>query len=78
LASGDKDANFKGLSEVAEQAALLYGDDAVLNQLAAQSEMFAGAENSKEYIEFNFQVKYTDDENQPVKAELDIPVGEKD
>ena len=30
--------------------------------------MKGGPENSKEFVEMNFQVKYTDDEEKPIKA----------
>ena len=39
--------------------------------------MKGGPENSKEFVEFNFQVKYTDDEEKPVQAQLDIPIDKK-
>ena len=39
--------------------------------------MKGGPENSKDYVEINFQVKYTDDEDKPVQAQLDIPVDKK-
>lgn len=39
--------------------------------------MTTGMENSKEFVEFNFKVNYTDDDNEPVKAQLDIPVEKK-
>ena len=39
--------------------------------------MKGGPENSKDYVEINFQVRYTDDEEKPVEAQLDIPVDKK-
>ena len=30
--------------------------------------MKGGPENSKEFVEMNFQVRYTDDEEKPIKA----------
>lgn len=35
--------------------------------------MKSGPENSKEFVELNFQVKFTDDEDKPVSAQVDIP-----
>ena len=50
----------------------MYGASA--NPIVGQNEMSTGMENSKEYIDFNFKVDYTGDENEPIKAQLDIPV----
>ena len=36
--------------------------------------MKSGPENSKEFVEMNFQVKYTGDEDKPVSAQVDIPM----
>ena len=38
--------------------------------------MKSGPENSKEFVELNFQVKYTDDEDKPVAAQVDIPISQ--
>ena len=35
--------------------------------------MKSGPENSKEFVELNFQVKFTDDEDKPLQAQVDIP-----
>lgn len=50
----------------------MYG--ATSSGIVQQIEMSTGMENSKEFVEFNFQVSYTGDENEPIKALLDIPV----
>jgi hypothetical protein len=49
-----------------EQVTQLYGSSA--GGIVNQTEMTTGMENSKEFVEFNFKVKYTDDENEPVQA----------
>ena len=66
---------FKGLGGMTEQVTQLYGASAA--SIVNQTEMTTGMENSKEFIEFNFKVKYTDDDNEPVQALLDIPVESK-
>ena len=58
-----------------EQVTQLYGASAA--SIVNQTEMTTGMENSKEFVEFNFKVKYTDDDNEPVQALLDIPVESK-
>ena len=35
-------------------------------------------ENSKEFVEFNFKVNFTGDDNEPLKAQLDIPFDKKE
>ena len=49
----------------------MYG--ATASGIVQQTEMSTGMENSKEFVEFNFQMSYTGDENEPIKAHLDIP-----
>lgn len=39
--------------------------------------MSTGMENSKEFVEFNFKLNFTDNDNEPVQAQLDIPVEKK-
>ena len=36
--------------------------------------MKSGPENSKEFVEMNFQLKFTDDDEKPVQALVDIPM----
>ena len=42
----------------------------------ATQPMKSGPENSKEFVEMNFQVKYTGDEDKPVSAQVDIPLSQ--
>lgn len=59
-----------------EQVTQLYGASSS-SSIVNQTEMTTGMENSKEFVEFNFKVNYTDDDNEPVKAQLDIPVAKQ-
>ena len=44
--------------------------------MMATQPMKSGPENSKEFVEMNFQVKYTGDEDKPVSAQVDIPMSQ--
>ena len=55
---------FKGLGGMTEQVTQLYG--AAQSSIVNQTEMTTGMENSKEFVEFNFKLNFTDNENEPV------------
>ena len=71
----EAESAFKGLRGLSEQATSVFHATAGPNQVTnvaatggakGVSPMKSGPENSKEFVELNFQVKYTDDEEKPV------------
>ena len=44
--------------------------------MMATQPMKSGPENSKEFVELNFQVKFDGDEDKPVSAQVDIPMSQ--
>lgn len=69
----EQESAFKGLRGLTEQATSIFHATAGPNQAASTADatmttqpMKSGPENSKEFVEMNFQVKYTGDEDKPV------------
>mmetsp|Transcript_32504 Transcript_32504/g.40284 ORF Transcript_32504/g.40284 Transcript_32504/m.40284 type:complete len:111 (-) Transcript_32504:1179-1511(-) len=68
----ESESAFRGLRGLSEQATSIFhataGPSQVTNSADTKgvSPMKSGPENSKEFVELNFQVRYTDDEDKPV------------
>lgn len=78
----ESESAFKGLRGMSEQATSIFHATTGPNQGGNNTDgknvepMTTGPENSKEFVELNFQVKYTDDEEKPIQAAVDIPVAQ--
>jgi len=73
----EAESAFKGLRGMTDQATSVFHATAAPNEVSqsaaangsmAVQPMKTGPENSKEFVELNFQVKYTDDDEKPVQA----------
>ena len=87
----EQESAFKGLRGLTEQATSVFhassgrpqsaagGQPGAAEQRAADltaQPMIGGPENSKEFVELQFKVSYTGDEDKPIQAQVDIPNGQ--
>jgi len=64
----EQESAFKGLRGLTEQATSIFHINQPEDKNLATQPMESGPENSKEFVELNFAVKYTGDEEKPVQA----------
>lgn len=67
---------FKGLQGHSESA-LAIQSSTNRGQAAEESQLNPGPQNSKEYVEMEFKVRYDGDEQNPIQTQLSIPVNQQ-